>query len=231
LADSGHATGPPDDAAQAGRAGTTAAGAAAARTTAAGTAAARIATAGQAPPAGRQDHIDRDTFRDVIGRFVSGVTVVTTSADGQVSAATVSALASVSLEPPMLLICLNRSSVTQDAIARSGRFAVNILAEHQHQLARWFATKETGKLDPVVTATGPAELPIIKEAVAYLECSVCDTFRGGTHTIFLAKVLSGWPGSGQPLVYYRGTLGGFADIGDRTLVRPCPDTRDPQGRA
>jgi flavin reductase (DIM6/NTAB) family NADH-FMN oxidoreductase RutF len=212
LADSGYPTGPPDDAAQARRA--------------AGT-----ATVGQAPAAGRRDHIDPDTFRDVMGRFVSGVTVVTTSADGQVSAATVSALTSVSLAPPMLLICLNRSSTTQDAIARSGRFAVNILAQHQHQLARWFATKETSKLDPVVTATGPGELPIIREAVAYLECAVCDTFRGGTHTIFLAKVLSGWPGRGQPLVYYRGTLGSFADIGDRALARPCPDTRDPKGRA
>jgi flavin reductase (DIM6/NTAB) family NADH-FMN oxidoreductase RutF len=192
LADSGHATGPPDDVDRE-----------------------------------RQNHIDREIFRDVIGRFVSGVTVVTASADGQVSAATVSALTSVSLEPPMLLICLNRSSATQDAIARSGRFVVNILAEHQQQLARWFATK----LNPVVTAAGPADLPVIREAVAYLECVVCDTFRGGTHTIFLAKVLSGWHGRGQPLVYYRGTLGSFADIGDRTLVRPCPDMRDPKGRA
>jgi flavin reductase (DIM6/NTAB) family NADH-FMN oxidoreductase RutF len=206
LADSSHTAEPPDDAAP-------------------------TATAGQLPPARarRQGHIDRDVFRDVIGRFVTGVTVVTTSASGQVWAATVSALASVSLEPPMLLICLNRSSATRDAIARSGCFAVSILAEHQQQLARWFATKETSKLDAVVTALGPAELPVIREAAAYLECAICDMFCGGTHTVFLAEVVSGRPGRGQPLVYYGGTLGSFADILDRTLMRPCPGEQ--KGRA
>jgi flavin reductase (DIM6/NTAB) family NADH-FMN oxidoreductase RutF len=159
-------------------------------------------------------------FRDVIGRFVSGVTVVTAAVDGEEFAATVSALTSLSLEPPMLLVCLNRSSATQDAIARSGRFAVSVLAEHQQQLARWFATREAGKLDAVVATAGPAGLPVIREAVAYLECAVRDTARGGTHTVFLAEVVSGYPGRGQPLVYYRGALGGFADILNHSLLRP-----------
>lgn len=168
----------------------------------------------------RRDRIHRDVFRDVIGRFVSGVTVVTATVDSEQFAATVSALASLSLEPPMLLACLNRSSATQAAIARSGRFAVSVLAEHQQQLARWFASKETAKLDAVVATAGPAGLPVIKEAVAYLECAVRDTARGGTHTVFLAEVISGCPGRGRPLVYYRGALGGFADILDCGLPYP-----------
>jgi 4-nitrophenol 2-monooxygenase / 4-nitrocatechol 4-monooxygenase, reductase component len=186
---------------------------------------------GAAGGQGPGDRIDRDVFRDVIGRFVSGVSVVTTAVGGEQFAATVSALASVSLEPPMLLVCLNRTSATQEAITRSGRFAVSILAEHQHRLARWFATKEAAKLDAGVAAAGPAGLPVIREAVAYLECTVRDTVRGGTHTVFLAEVVSGWPGRGRPLVYYRGALGGFADIGDRGLLRSCADPRGQEGRA
>jgi hypothetical protein len=117
---------------------------------------------GAAGGQGPGDRIDRDVFRDVIGRFVSGVSVVTTAVGGEQFAATVSALASVSLEPPMLLVCLNRTSATQEAITRSGRFAVSILAEHQHRLARWFATKEAAKLDAGVAAAGPAGLPVIR---------------------------------------------------------------------
>jgi 4-nitrophenol 2-monooxygenase / 4-nitrocatechol 4-monooxygenase, reductase component len=171
------------------------------------------------------DHIHRDVYRDLIGRFVSGVTVVTTAAGGEEFGATVSALASLSLEPPMLLVCLNRSSATQEAIARSGRFAVSVLAEHQQQLARWFATKEASKLDPAVAAEGPAGLPVIRDAVAYLECSVRETAYGGTHAVFLAEVVSGTPGRGHPLVYYRGTLGSFADIASRSMLCPSPAAR------
>jgi 4-nitrophenol 2-monooxygenase / 4-nitrocatechol 4-monooxygenase, reductase component len=188
-------------------------------------------TAEPGRPGRPPERIDRDAFRDVIGRFVSGVTVVTTSVGGEEFAATVSALTSVSLEPPMLLVCLNRTSTTQGAITRSGRFAVSILAEHQRQLARWFATKEAVKLDTVVAATGPGGLPVIREAAAYLECVVCDTAPGGTHTVFVAEVVRGWAGRGRPLVYYRGALGGFADIGDRGLLRRCTGTHGRDGLA
>jgi len=182
-------------------------------------------------PGPPRDRIGRDAFRDVMGRFVSGVTVVSAVADREQFAATVSALTSVSLEPPMLLVCLNRTSATQGAIARSGRFAVSILAEHQRQLARWFATKEAAKLDGVVAEAGPGGLPVIKEAVAYLECLVRDTARGGTHTVFLAEVVAGCAGCGRPLVYYRGALGGFADIGHHSMLRPGADARGSQDRA
>jgi 4-nitrophenol 2-monooxygenase / 4-nitrocatechol 4-monooxygenase, reductase component len=188
------------------------------------------ATAEPGGPDRPPERIDQDAFRDVIGRFVSGVTVVTTAVGGEEFAATVSALTSVSLEPPMLLVCLNRTSMTQGAIATSGRFAVSILAEHQRQLARWFATKDPVKLDAVVAATGPGGLPVIREAAAYLECVVCETARGGTHTVFLAEVVRGWAGRGRPLVYYRGALGGFSDVGDRGLLRRCSGTRGRDGR-
>ena len=156
--------------------------------------------------------IDVDDFRDVIGRFVTGVTVVTTAVAGKQFAATVSALASLSLEPPMLLACLNRTSQTQSAIRKSRRFAVNILSEHQQHVARWCATKETTKLDAALTARGPTGMPVINDAVAYLECAVTDTIGGGTHTVFIGEVLHGHTTDRKPLVYYRGALGGFADI-------------------
>ena len=84
---------------------------------------------------------DQQVFRDVIGRFASGVTVITTTVDGAPFGTTASAVSSLSLEPPMVLVCLNKTSDTQAAILKAGAFCVNILAEGQQDLAYQFARK------------------------------------------------------------------------------------------
>jgi len=98
--------------------------------------------------------VEQQVFRDVIGRFASGVTVITTSAGGVAFGTTASAVSSLSADPPMLLVCLNKTSETGRAVAEAGVFGVNILAEGQEELAYKFATKGVGKFDGVAVETG-----------------------------------------------------------------------------
>lgn len=155
--------------------------------------------------------VDQDAFRDVIGRFASGVTVITTLADGVRFGTTASAVSSLSVDPPMLLICMNKTSETGQAIHAAGRFVVNILGEDQADLARRFATKGEDKFDAVALEPGLADVPMIAKALGHLECVVAEVAEGGTHTVFLAHVEHARAGEGNPLTYYRGRFGRFED--------------------
>lgn len=148
-----------------------------------------------------------DEFREVIGHFASGVTVVTALEDGEPFGTTASAVASLSLEPPMLLVCMNRSSRTGQAIDRSGRFGVSILAEGQSDVAERFARKGSD-FEGVPVRPGSWGEPLLSEALATLECRVAERVRGGTHTVFIAEVdrASARTG-GAPLAYFRGMFG------------------------
>ena len=171
------------------------------RTTAAGTNAAGSAD-GAAPA------FDGTVFRGVIGSFMSGVVVITTTSDGQRHGATVSAVSSLSLDPPMLLVCLHASSATQDAVSRSGRFAVNILAEGQGDIAERFArSSSTDKFDGVAVRTGQTGVPVLDGALAVVECRVAEAVTGGTHRVFLGQVLHAEATEGSPLAYFRGKFG------------------------
>src|SRR3954454_10271828 len=89
--------------------------------------------------------IDRTLYRDVVGHFMSGVTVITTAHNGTRFGVTASAVSSLSLDPPMLLVCLNRHLPTADAVSSAGVFAVNILTQDQGDLATQFATRHPDK--------------------------------------------------------------------------------------
>lgn len=151
--------------------------------------------------------VDETAFRNVVGHFASGVTIVTTSDDDQLYGTTVSAVSSLSSEPPMMLVCLNRSSATHDAVVRSGRYAINILSSAQGDLARAFARKGDDKFAGVTHSLSPHGLPLLSGTLAALECVVDETATGGTHTIFLGRVVSAEARAGEPLAYYRGTFG------------------------
>jgi 4-nitrophenol 2-monooxygenase / 4-nitrocatechol 4-monooxygenase, reductase component len=146
-------------------------------------------------------------FRSVIGHFVSGVTVVTTSDEGTWFGTTASAVSSLTLEPPMLLVCMNRSSTTGQAIARSNRLAVNILAEDQGPLAERFATKARDKFASVPAVAGRLGQPLIANALAQLECEVRDSVEVSTHSVFFGEVVTATVGDGLPLTYFRGEFG------------------------
>jgi flavin reductase (DIM6/NTAB) family NADH-FMN oxidoreductase RutF/DNA-binding GntR family transcriptional regulator len=154
---------------------------------------------------------DQAAFRDVIGRFASGVTVVTTTVEGKHFGTTASAMSSLSLDPPMLLVCLNRTSATQQAILATGRFGVNILSEDQADVAEAFAVKSPDKFRDAAVVRGELDVPLIPGSLAQIECRVSETATGGTHTVFLAEVERAEASEGAPLTYYRGRFGRFED--------------------
>jgi len=154
--------------------------------------------------------VDRNLFRDVMGRFASGVTVITTHAGGANHGTTASAVSSLSMDPPMVLTCLNKTSATQAAVCEAGVFAINILGADQGDIAFQFATKSGGaKFDGVDIATGRHDVPLIQQALAHIECRVAEMVTGGTHTVFLAEVESAAATEGAPLTYFRGKFGRF----------------------
>ena len=154
--------------------------------------------------------VDRERFRSVMGRFASGVTIITTRYEGSDYGLTASAVSSLSLDPPMLLICVNKTSNTRAAIALSGVFAVNILHETQSEIARHFATASPNKFDGLSVSYGALGVPLLGDMLATLECRVTAEVPGGTHSVFLAEVYRAQASEGMPLTYFRGRMGRFA---------------------
>ena len=146
-------------------------------------------------------------FRDVIGRFATGVTVVTTHHDGRDHGMTASAVSSLSLEPPMLLVCMNRASATGDAVHRSRTFAINVLAEDQAGIAQRFATAHDDKFAGIATARGELGALTLTGALAHIECRVVEDVAAGTHRIFIGRVARAVGREGAPLAYFRGQFG------------------------
>ena len=147
-------------------------------------------------------------FRNVIGHFASGVTVITTEAGGKRHGTTASAVTSLALEPPMLLVCMNRESATGVAMARAGAFAVNILGEDHGELAIRFARKGDDKFEGVEIADGECGQPLLADAIAHVECRVTEQVVAGTHVVFIAEVEAATAQVGAPpLAYYRGRFG------------------------
>lgn len=152
-------------------------------------------------------------YREVVGHFATGVSVVTTAVGEDRFGTTANAVASVSAEPPMLLICLNRDSETGKAIDSSGYFVVNILTEEQEHLAGHFATKAPGKFEtpPAGREEPPSllegERPLLDDSLAHLECTVTERVTSATHIVFIGLVDGARAVGGRPLAYYRGAFG------------------------
>lgn len=151
---------------------------------------------------------DSLVFRQTIGHFATGVTVITTSVGDRAFGMTASAVSSLSLDPPMLVVCVNRNAPTHEAITRSDHFVVNVLALAQEPLARHFATPSDDKFAGVPLIFGRHGMPVLAGCVANFECGVESVATGGTHTIFVARVFSAMAEEGRkPLLYYRGEFG------------------------
>ena len=150
-----------------------------------------------------------DEFRHVLGHFATGVTVVTTlGTDDRPVGLTASSFTSVSLDPPLILVCVDDKAQCFGALRDAGRFAVNILHIDQEQLSRRFATTRIeNKFEGVEYSMTEHRLPLLKEAHAHLECTTVSTHQAGDHTIFVGRVESARAGGGHPLLYYRGKYG------------------------
>jgi flavin reductase (DIM6/NTAB) family NADH-FMN oxidoreductase RutF len=151
-----------------------------------------------------------DEFRRVLGHFATGVTVVTTwDPEGRPAGLTASAFTSVSLNPPLILVCIAHTAQSYPALTAAGKFAVNILTREQEAISRRFASTGAGpeKFEGLDFRPGALGLPILKDALAELECTVVHAYPGGDHTIFVARVEAAdcRTDSGlEPLLYYRG---------------------------
>jgi len=155
---------------------------------------------------------DADAYRRAIAHFATGVTVVTTvTPEGDRAGMTASAVASVSLDPTLLLVCVNNRLPTHAALERSRRFAVSVLREGQESVARRFATPSPDKFDGVRLET-VHDLPVLSDAVAWFLCDVHERFPGGDHSIFIGEVqeCGSTPGA-RPLVYFRSEFGKIDD--------------------
>lgn len=147
--------------------------------------------------------IDQSLFRQVMGHFATGVTVVTTAYEGDLSGITVSSFTSLSLEPLLILVCIDRKTASHDTLARSGMFAVNILNEDQEYLSRRFATRDTDKFVSGSFVISEHGLPLLKGVLATVECRIANALPGGDHTIYIGEVIAAHVGKGRPLVYFR----------------------------
>ena len=150
--------------------------------------------------------IDIATFRAVMSRFATGVTVVTTCAGTERLGITVNAFCSVSLDPPLVLVCIEHGSHVHDAFIESGVFAVNFLSRDQEGLSVCFAGHSEERYSTfcgVTSHTVATGAPIFDHSLGFVDCRIVGTYAGGDHTIILGQVEAQEAYEGEPLLYYR----------------------------
>jgi flavin reductase (DIM6/NTAB) family NADH-FMN oxidoreductase RutF len=154
--------------------------------------------------------IDASAFRSLMGRFATGVTVITAQdASGVQNGMTVSAFCSLSLEPPLVLMCIDRSASMFDLLTTCERFTVNILASDQEEIARRFATTETTKFEGIGFSLIEQDA-VLDGVLAHAQCNRINSVEAGDHAIVIAEVRSATVNDGQPLLYFRG---GYSSLG------------------
>jgi flavin reductase (DIM6/NTAB) family NADH-FMN oxidoreductase RutF len=159
---------------------------------------------------------DPELFREVFGRFATGVAVITSATAAASGGMTANALCSLSLEPLLALVCFENNARTLEIVREAGRFGVNVLAAHQEDVARVFASKlpESEKLEGV-SHRYHAGVPIIDGALSWVVCSLQDLIAGGDHTIAIGDVVALGLGEGEPLLWYAGQYHEYHDFHPR----------------
>lgn len=148
--------------------------------------------------------IDSKKQRQILGHFATGVTVITTDGEAGGHGMTANAFASLSLNPPLVLVAVDKRAAMLEFLAKNGCFAVNILRDDQEELSRRYATpgpKDFADVDITTAVTGA---PIFAHSVAFLDCRVHEVLPGGDHEIFVGEILAGDYSGGEPLLYYAG---------------------------
>ena len=149
-------------------------------------------------------------FRAVMRRFPTGVTVVTTIFDGVPKGFTANAFSSVSAQPPMVLICVNRQARSHPLISRAGHFCVNLLRLDQQSIAERFASHEpVNPFESIPYTTATTGSPILENTLAYLDCELAEEHTAGTHTVFIGTVLGSGVRDGAPLGYFNASYRDF----------------------
>jgi flavin reductase (DIM6/NTAB) family NADH-FMN oxidoreductase RutF len=154
--------------------------------------------------------IDPDAFRSALGRFATGVTILTTrDAAGNDHGMTVSAFCSASLTPPLVLACVDRAADMHAILSTVSHFGISILAEGQEALSRRFAELPAGRFDGIGFSRGETGVVLLDDAIAHLECKRLQRYDAGDHDAFLGEVERVSTRGSHPLLYYRG---GYAQL-------------------
>ncbi|HEY0427461.1 MAG TPA: flavin reductase family protein [Pyrinomonadaceae bacterium] len=149
--------------------------------------------------------ISKDEFRAALGRFASGVTVVTTrDKSGRLHGITVSAFCSVSLEPPLVLVCIDKNTGSHHALEETNAFVVNILRDDQQHISDRFASLLPNKFEVIEYRNGIDGLPVLEDVLANLECRLINAHDDGDHTIYIGEIQRVTVTDGKPLVYWHG---------------------------
>lgn len=155
--------------------------------------------------------MDKSELRRVMGHFATGVTVITTRRDdGEIMGLTANAVTSVSLEPPLVLICVDKGADCYGCFGESRVFTINILAQDQEDVSRKFATKGAVKFEGIGYRRNDLGCAILDDAVGYVDCRVVQEIDAGDHTIYIGEVDSGDAEERPPLLFFRG---GYRRIG------------------
>ena len=155
--------------------------------------------------------MDPAEYRRVMGHFATGVTIITTcDAEGRPAGLTANAFASVSIDPPLVLVCVDRTAETHALITRAGHFAVNVLGDAQEALARRFSEKDRERrFEGVAWREEATGAPVLADVLAWIDCRVQARTGGGDHTIFVGEVAAADALEGAPLLFYRAGFGRF----------------------
>jgi len=156
--------------------------------------------------------LDQEVFKAVLGRWASGVTIVTSRAEGKIHGMTVSAFSSVSLEPPLVLVCADKSSITNELIEKSGIYAVHILSKEQQELSNKFASKkdEHRRFEGINCSTMVTGAPVLPDCLAVLDCTVVAAHDAGDHIVYVGRVEDATNLDVTPLLYYQGAYRDFS---------------------
>jgi flavin reductase (DIM6/NTAB) family NADH-FMN oxidoreductase RutF len=163
------------------------------------------------------DHkaMDPGLLRQALGRFATGVTVITTrTADAKYEGLTANSFSAVSLDPPLVLWCLRLTSPSLDSFRQSGHFAVNVLSSAQSAVSRHFATPHHDKFEAIAFTPGIAGCPTLEASLAIFECRTESTIESGDHIIFIGRVIQAHCREGEPLIFARGRYGTHSPLDD-----------------
>jgi flavin reductase (DIM6/NTAB) family NADH-FMN oxidoreductase RutF len=153
--------------------------------------------------------LDQARFREVLGHFATGITIVTATDEGEPVGFSCQSFAALSLDPPMVILAPSKSSTSWPRIARAGSFCVNILGEHQEAVCRAFAISGGDKFDGVEWSPGVTGAPLIAGSLATVECTLGAIYEGGDHELVTGHVVNMEIGEGSPLLFYRSGFGRF----------------------
>ena|SRR5215212_99196 len=162
---------------------------------------------------GSAEAMDPKQFRQALGMFATGVTVVTTIApDGSPRGLTANSFTSVSLSPPLVLVCIDRAAKSYTAFTQGNGFAINILSQDQRELSQRFASKTADKFAGVDWSKGANGAPILDGALAWLECRHWRWVTAGDHIVLIGEVVDLGVNPGQPLAYFGSAYGAVAAL-------------------